>query len=437
MQVTVSLNLELPSSGDINELESLVLEAGRRAMVDALCAACKEYEEVVTECPNCHSQLLQSEGTNKRVVLCIFGRVELTMRRLHCEECGHRFRPADTFLSCLEGANVSAKLKQACVLAGISWSYKTAATVLKELCGAQISDETVRLLTAEVGKVEMQEQMERAEKIINPTASDVRRKREADLSQPISTKDSSPDLLMVGLDGGWVASRDQKGGMEGKIGVIASEVESIGSGRRRLSRRRYVATFKDSKQLGVLAYGAASELVGEDAGEQVVVGDGANWIKSETELHFPRAVKILDWPHLERAVKRAIRASLPGKKKQKERQEVYQKVTEPLWRGKVDEALEHLVGLRSQEGEELVTALEKAIRYVQGQRDWIGDYQEWQDEGYPIGSGLVERAVELVINRRLKRQGMRWCRVNADAVIVLRVRVINDEWEAPNLRLAA
>lgn len=40
-----------------------------------------------------------------------------------------------------------------------------------------------------------------------------------------------------------------------------------------------------------------------------------------------------------------------------------------------------------------------------------------------MGSGLMEREVALVINRRLKQQGMRWCRANADAVVVLRAQI--------------
>ncbi len=42
----------------------------------------------------------------------------------------------------------------------------------------------------------------------------------------------------------------------------------------------------------------------------------------------------------------------------------------------------------------------------------------------------MERAVDLVIHRRMKRQGMRWKRVNADAVVALRVEVLKREWAA-------
>ena len=47
-----------------------------------------------------------------------------------------------------------------------------------------------------------------------------------------------------------------------------------------------------------------------------------------------------------------------------------------------------------------------------------------------MGSGLVERAVGVVINVRMKKRGMRWKRANATAVVALRVQQINAAWEA-------
>jgi len=73
---------------------------------------------------------------------------------------------------------------------------------------------------------------------------------------------------------------------------------------------------------------------------------------------------------------------------------------------------------------------QRSGQYLQEQRRWIGDYGTWQAAGEPVGSGMVEREVALVINRRMKRQGMRWRRTNADAVVALRVRTINRTWDA-------
>ena len=70
------------------------------------------------------------------------------------------------------------------------------------------------------------------------------------------------------------------------------------------------------------------------------------------------------------------------------------------------------------------------IGYLRRQRAWLGDYAAWQAAGYPLGSGLIERAVAIIINWRMKRRGRRWLRPNGSAVVALRVRELNAHWEA-------
>ncbi|MBO0790130.1 MAG: hypothetical protein J2P36_04180 [Ktedonobacteraceae bacterium] len=73
-------------------------------------------------------------------------------------------------------------------------------------------------------------------------------------------------------------------------------------------------------------------------------------------------------------------------------------------------------------------ALEEALRYLETQHGWIGNYEQWREQGYPVGSGLVERAVAVVMNARMKKRSMRWKRANATAVVALRVQHINADW---------
>lgn len=100
-----------------------------------------------------------------------------------------------------------------------------------------------------------------------------------------------------------------------------------------------------------------------------------------------------------------------------------------LWQGEREQALAHLQSLRPTL-EEVPPPLEEAIRYLKTQGDWIGNYEQWQEQGYPVGSGLVERAVAVVINARLKKRGMQWKRASATAVVALRVQRINADWDA-------
>ncbi|HET8627921.1 MAG TPA: hypothetical protein VFL91_10905, partial [Thermomicrobiales bacterium] len=80
-------------------------------------------------------------------------------------------------------------------------------------------------------------------------------------------------------------------------------------------------------------------------------------------------------------------------------------------------------------GTEPARAPEEAIASLEHQRGGLGDDAAWRAAGYPVGSGLVARAVAVVINRRMKRRGMRRKRANADAVVALRVREYNAAWD--------
>ncbi len=445
MHIEVSVKADVETTLGLNGVEALIVEAGRRAMGEAVAGVCREFEGMVDKCVGCASSELRVEGGETRVVLCSFGRVELKLRRVKCRSCGASFRPAEGFLACLGGVNMTGELKALAVLVGSSWPYETAAGVLARLCGAQISAESVRQLTVRAGEDEARAQIEEAERAVAPSWEEAKAESAAELGAEGAAMPTrirpQPEVLLVGLDGGWVASREQSGGMEGKVGVVATQIEPIGkeaAGRHRLSSRRYVATFGNSEEIGTLTYAAAASLGGESAPVKVVLGDGANWIKTQSAQHFPKAITILDWAHLARSVHQAIRAAKPGRKAREFRAQFHHSVSEALWHGQIDQALTLLCSLRPDPTEDPVKPLENTITYVHNHRAWIGDYQAWSDQGFPVGSGMVEREVEIVINRRLKRQGMRWLRANANAVVALRVRTINSDWPTlPTLPNAA
>jgi hypothetical protein len=215
--------------------------------------------------------------------------------------------------------------------------------------------------------------------------------------------------------------------MEGKVAVLASGTRALSAARDCLWPRRYVASCGSAQAFGEQVYAVAARLGGSEATEQVVVSDGAGWIKQVARSHFPQALGILDWGHLARALHKAIRAARPGAPRRAQRRELHQTLGALAWQGEIDAREQELVALRTP-GEE-VAALESAIRYLASQREWLGNYKAWQEAGYPIGSGAVERGVEIVINRRLAGRWRRWRRANADAVLALRVEDLNTAWD--------
>lgn len=431
MFVLVSLKLEVDASATLSHMESQIEEAGRAAMKEALKQAIRGAEAQQSKCLICGSEQCRSQGTKRRVLLTRFGRVEVALKRLRCSACCQLFRPAEQCLAEVKGQNVTPDLRELAALVGSSWPYETAAGVLKRLSGVQLSDERLRQITNEQGKVVAKDQEEQAEQVLQEAVS-MQQIRAQRTQADSSGAQGKAECLQVGLDGGWLPSREQTGGMEGKIGVVASQVEAVGQqGRHRLSQRRSVATFGPAEELGTLTYAAAYELGATEAKQQVVLGDGATWIKTQAAAHFPDAIKILDWPHLWRKVRDGVRAVQPGKGASRRawRKAQYEVLQPLLWAGEREAALKQLQSLLPACGE-VPLALLDAIRYLETQHDWIGNYEQWHEQGYPVGSGLVERAVAVVINLRMKKRGMRWKRANASAVVALRVQRINAEWES-------
>ncbi len=445
MQIQVSLKMEIAASASLTEMEQCIQEAGQQTMREALKKAIRQQEDQEVGCPHCGETQRRLEGTMRRVIATIFGRVEIQRRRFRCQHCLRRWCPANRLFLDLKGGKISQELQEAAMLVGCSWPYRVASAVLKKLSGAQISAEEIRLLTNKRGKQRAEEQEEQAK--VEQT------KQEQIVSVPADPQsEQAKKPMLVGLNGGWVCSQEQRGGMEGEVAVVCSHVEDLPMPtvsttfslskrggprhaprqRHRLAQRRYAATFASSAHLGLQA-GAASWMLSGDRNRPVVVlADGAEWIKTEQKRHFPNAICILDWAHLWREVSHALRAAARAKAlPTKERDYQLFLHRSWLWHGDVDLAVKGLSALGTGLPEESLEVINKAITYLKNQRSWIGSYEQWRALGYPVGSGMIERAVALVINRRMKKRGMRWRRENATAVVALRTDVLNGDWMIP------
>jgi hypothetical protein len=72
--------------------------------------------------------------------------------------------------------------------------------------------------------------------------------------------------------------------------------------------------------------------------------------------------------------------------------------------------------------------VEQSVNYLRSRLAMLR-YREFQAKRYPIGSGCVESANKLVVERRMKGAGMRWGRENVNPMLALRNLVCNQRWE--------
>ena len=157
----------------------------------------------------------------------------------------------------------------------------------------------------------------------------------------------------------------------------------------------------------------------------VAIADGAKSIRCRLQSVFGEQVTIiLDWYHLSRKV-RKLMGSLA--RNQAEKSEHLNFLFSNLWQGKAAAAIEYLNHQIQTKNHE---ALKELITYLSKHQSEIINYQRRQQAGKPIGSGRVEKAVDLVVGRRQKKKGMSWTAKGSQALAMLKVAELNGQWGA-------
>jgi hypothetical protein len=421
LMITLPLTLpDLPLA--LAALETTVHAWGLDAMRQAFATAWQAQAAVrdPVPCPDCQSTAHRRAGTKARHLETRFGPVVVRRQRVRCQCCERYFQPDDALLTPVLGSGRCTPAL--CLLAaqcGASWPYQQAATALGMLRGVPLAPETIRQIVGHAGDAVARQYRQEAAAACQPPAS-----------APAPT--DAPAQVDVALDGAWVHARDTVHGMEVKVGVVHTGSERCGATRTRLRQRHYTATARGIAAFGPLVTAAITRCDGFAGEEQTLLGDGAAWIWRLGGELLPDATPVLDRWHLREARRRATRAAVPDKE---ERAPWSIGLEAALDRGAIETALTILGELAVQHPH---PALDAFAGYLHEQRGRIPDYAARRAAGKVIGSGVVEKGADIVVNRRLKgRRGMRWWRERAEGVVALRLALLNDEWERRVTALAA
>jgi hypothetical protein len=235
---------------------------------------------------------------------------------------------------------------------------------------------------------------------------------------------SCANRIYIDVDGGMVNSWDEAEGMEGKAAVIWSQKIKV-KGRNEIVDKFYTGTFNNYEDLINRIDCELWSKTGDREVELVLRGDGASWIRQMKKDYFPRALYILDWYHLVKRVRERLDEAF---KDQAPIEEIIEEeLKNLLYDGKVEEAIHKLKELRSKLCAEGQEAVSKLIGYIQRNQEGMW-YKEARERGIDIGVGTAEKAVDLVICRRFKQRGMIWTRRGANALVKIRLLVLNRRW---------
>lgn len=185
----------------------------------------------------------------------------------------------------------------------------------------------------------------------------------------------------------------------------------------------YAATFGEVDEVG-RRWGHCARRAGRGFSSQVhAVGDGAEWIRLQTQEVFGQHARFLcDYYHVSEYLAEAAptcRAQAPAcwRRTQQNR------LKRGAWVKVIDALAEHL---EPSDTPEELAPVSNAHRYLRNRKDCL-DYPRALRLGLPIGSGLIESGHKHVLQARLKKGGA-WLTTNAELIANLRVLRANRQW---------
>ena len=324
---------------------------------------------------------------------------------------GGGFFPLDEALQLGSGA-FSPHLVESIVRLGTWLPFEQVPAALAFFTGVTISPDTARRLTEQAGAALVAVETGERERI--------QREYPAPAEGPAVQQISADGAMVPLVHGEWTEVKTLA------IGTVGTRRTRTGAVVVHTGEISYVSRCIEAEQFRDVVLPETYRRGTPRAGTVCAVADGAEWIQHLWDWRCPEAVRILDFPHAVEHLALAARA-------------VYGAGTEALseWLGTQRHELKHgdpdtvLAALRAL-GEqapagEAATICAEVLGYLAARRCQMA-YAEFQAEGYPIGSGMVESGNKLVVEARLKGAGMHWARPHVNPMVALRALSCSDRW---------
>ena len=327
------------------------------------------------------------------------------------------FFPLDEELELLPG--ILTPHGHECLVRLASWMpFKEAAELFEEFMVIPVSKTLSQRYTEEAGAAYVSLQTEEVERL------------ERDMPAAPAGADKmqmSADGAMVPLvHGQWSEVRTVV------IGEVQPRVEERGEWVVHTRNQSYFSRKVPAEEFSRLALVEIQRRGVENAKEVGAVMDGSDCLQGFTDYHRPDALRILDFPHAGEHIS-PIGEFLWGEGTP----EMKQWVGERLHQLKHDGPAGLLVEFRNiQKEHPNESAVSGNLAYLEKRENQM-HYPQFQAQGWPIGSGIVESGNKLVVEVRLKGSGMHWADANVNPMLALRNILCSDRWkeEWPKIEL--
>lgn len=406
-----------------------------RAIEQRLNADTSDHVGPALACRSCAAEARYA-GRRRKTIVSVLGELGLERAYYHCAACERGFCPRDADLGIAAGS-LSPGVVRMSGAVGALGSFLDGSRLLWELAGVQVDakgvERTAEALGAEIDRDERSVvEAPSAQEKIAPTlylgmdGTGVPMRKSELVGRAGKQDDGTAKTREVKLVTVWSAEgRDKEGRAVRDHGSVtySAAIESAATGD----------TDKQVSEFAQRVVREAQRRGFERAGRRVVLGDGALWIWSLADEHFPGAIQIVDLFHAKGHLIDVAKAiwgptSEPGRAWAKARHD-------ELDAGDV-EAAEKALAVHAGACDEA----RKCAAYLARNRERMR-YAQFRAQGLCVSSGVVEAGCKLAVATRLKRAGMHWSVRGANAILALRCARLSgrfeDFWERRALRRAA
>jgi hypothetical protein len=393
---------------EFKRFEEEVVERQRGAVLGELKEKLEEMDRKAS------GELLESgryidKGYVRRKVETSAGRVWIRVKRLKRKKrAGSVYALFDV---CGVG-RISERAEAHCVQVAVGQSYERSRETLERLCGMHLSRMGIWKVVQRKGKQERARVEEQ-------------RRRIFEHGEIPASQRPSKRAAVVEMDGVLVATREVteveevrgKRRMEVKVGVAFTGTEQVSKNRRRTVERKLYGEIGGAEEFGERWYGECLRHGIEPETRIHVIGDGAAWIRTVQRKMFPGSRYTLDMYHLQDGAREVLT----------ERQ--YRHFCSLVWSKQPEGALCYVKRLQPSDPEHR-QELNDFCGYIERNIDGMH-----YDRSGPVGSGVVEKAADIIVARRMKRRGMTWSREGGNNLLALRTLALNQtydrRWDTP------
>ena len=286
--------------------------------------------------------------------------------------------------------------KRACELA-TRYTYREAASLLSAELGEEISHYPIHRWVQRKGKVLREEE-------------DQKWQATFEYGEAFEGEGESKEIVVTELDATMIHSQEGKGkNIAMKLGVMYSgkelESETARNKRYRLKDKTLYGGIEEAQEFGEKLYlKGEEELALSKAENMLIIGDGDQWIRATAKGPYFMATYQIDWQHILVKIHQTF----------SDQPRLVSELVDYLYSGKGKELLDmiKLARLLCEDGEKRKKITDLAT-YVENNFDGLYGSRSLKDR---VGakrvlvssSGAMEKNIDVVIGRILKKQGMSW-----------------------------